>query len=130
MASRGRSVGVGLFMGRGAGKPRDLEIKLSALEQTPAVIDHLILLRPDDDVSLTGKSKAAWQESERRGRQTRLEPASLASFAALYAFPRWLTALGEALPPGQALPNLADPAAREVDSNQARIPYVQYHQDL
>ena len=101
-------VGVGLFMGRGAGKPRDLEIKLSALEQTPAVIDHLILLRPDDDVSLTGKSKAAWQESERRGRQTRLEPASLASFAALYAFPRWLTALGEALPPGQALPNLAD----------------------
>ena len=29
-----------------------------------------------------------------------------------------------------ALPNIADPAAREVDSNQARIPYVQYHQDL
>ena len=27
---------------------------------------------------------------------------------ALYAFPRWLTALGEALPPGQPLPNLAD----------------------
>jgi hypothetical protein len=101
-------VGVGLFMARGAGKPRDLEIKLGALELTPAVIDHLILLRPDDDVSLTGKSKAVWQESERRGRQTRLEPASLASFAALYAFPRWITALGEALPPGQALPNLAD----------------------
>ncbi len=101
-------VGVGLFMGRGAGKPRDLEIKLSALELTPTVIDHLILLRPDDDVALTGKSKAVWQESERRGRQTRLEPATLASFAALYAFPRWLTALGEALPPGQPLPNLAD----------------------
>ena len=63
---------------------------------------------PDDDVALTGKSKAVWQESERRGRQTRLEPATLASFAALYAFPRWLTALGEALPPGQPLPNLAD----------------------
>jgi hypothetical protein len=29
------------------------------------------------------------------------------------------------------LPNLADPAAtREIDSNQARVPYVQYHQDL
>jgi hypothetical protein len=101
-------VGVGLFMGRGAGKPRDLEIKLSTLEQTPAVIDHLILLRPDDDVGLTGKSKAVWQDSERRGRQTRLEPTSLADFAALYAFPRWLTVLGEALPPGQPLPNLAD----------------------
>jgi hypothetical protein len=101
-------VGVGLFMGRGAGKPRDLEIKLSALELTPTVIDHLILLRPDDDIALTGKSKTVWQESERRGRQTRLEPATLASFAALYGFPRWLTALGEALPPGQPLPNLAD----------------------
>jgi hypothetical protein len=101
-------VGVGLFMARGAGKPRDLEIKLSALELTPAVIDHLILLRPEDDVALTGKTKAAWQESERRGRQTRLEPVSLASLAALYAFPRWLTVLGEALPPGQPLPNLAE----------------------
>jgi hypothetical protein len=101
-------VGVGLFMGRGAGKPRDLEIKLSTLEQTPAMIDHLILMRPDDDVALTGKSKSIWQESERRGRQSRLEPISLANLAALYAFPRWLTALGEALPPGQALPNLAD----------------------
>jgi hypothetical protein len=101
-------VGVGLFMGRGAGKPRDLEIKLSTLEATPAVIDHLILLRPDDDVGLTGKSKAVWQESERRGRQARLEPVSLANFAALYALPRWLTALGEALPAGSPLPNLAD----------------------
>lgn len=101
-------VGVGLFMGRGAGKPRDLEIKLSTLELTPTVIDHLILLRPDDDVGLTGKSKAVWQDSERRGRQTRLEPVSLANFAALYALPRWLTALGEALPPGSPLPNLAD----------------------
>jgi hypothetical protein len=101
-------VGVGLFMGRGAGKPRDLEIKLSALELTPAVIDHLILLRPDDDVALTGKSKAIWQESERRGRQTRLEPVNMAGFAALYGFPRWQTVLGEALPPGQPLPNLAD----------------------
>ncbi len=101
-------VGVGLFMGRGAGKPRNLEIKLGALELTPTVIDHLILLRPDDNVALTGKSKTVWQESERRGRQTRLEPANLASFAAMYAFPRWLTALGEALPPGQPLPNLAD----------------------
>jgi hypothetical protein len=101
-------VGVGLFMGRGAGKPRDLEIKLSTLGITPTVIDHLILLRPDDDVGLTGKSKAVWQESERRGRQTRLEPVSMANFAALYALPRWLTALGEALPPGSPLPNLAD----------------------
>jgi hypothetical protein len=101
-------VGVGLFLGRGAGKPRDLEIKLGSLGLTPSVIDHLILLRPADDVSLTGKSKAIWQESERQGRHARLEPMMLEHFAMLYGFPRWLTALSEALPTGQALPNLAD----------------------
>ena len=101
-------IGVGLFLGRGAGKPRDLEIKLAALDMTPQVIDHLILLRPDDDIALTGKSKAIWQESEKRGRHARLEPLQLEHFAVLYGFPRWLAALGEALPPGQALPNLAD----------------------
>src|SRR5206468_6512507 len=51
-------VGIGLFLGRGAGKPKDLETKLSAMEATPQVIDHLILLRPEDDLALTGKSKA------------------------------------------------------------------------
>jgi hypothetical protein len=29
-----------------------------------------------------------------------------------------------------AVPNVNEPGAHEVDSNQARIPYVQYHQDL
>src|SRR5205085_9405843 len=64
-------VGVGLFLGRGAGKPRDLEIKLAALDMTPQVIDHLILLRPEDDIALSGKSKTIWQESEDR-KSTRL----------------------------------------------------------
>lgn len=101
-------VGVGLFLGRGTGKPRDLEIKLSALEQTPAVIDHLILLRPADDLALSGKSKAIWQESQKRGSHARLEPVHADHFAALYGLPRFLTTLGEALPPGAPLPNLAD----------------------
>jgi hypothetical protein len=101
-------VGIGLFLGRGPGKPRDLETKLSALEATPQVIDHLILLRPEDDLSLTGKSKALWQEAERRGRHARLEAVGLDGFAVLSGFPRFLAALGEALPAGQPLPNLAD----------------------
>jgi hypothetical protein len=101
-------VGVGLFLGKGPGKPRDLEIKLGALDLTPAAIDHLILLRPDDDVALTGKSKTIWQESERKGLHARLEPTQMDHFTMLYAFPRWLAALSESLPPGQALPNLAD----------------------
>jgi hypothetical protein len=101
-------VGVGLFLGRGPAKPRDLAIKLSALEVEPSVIDYLILLRPEDDLGLTGKSKAVWQESERRGRHARLEPISLDHFAALYAVPRVLASLTESLPEGQPLPNLAD----------------------
>ena len=60
-------VGAGLFLARGNGKPRDLEIKVAALDMTPQVIDHLILLRHDDDISLSGKSKTIWQDSERKG---------------------------------------------------------------
>jgi hypothetical protein len=101
-------VGIGLFLGRGAGKPKDLETKLSAMEATPPVIDHLILLRPEDDLALSGKSKGLWQEAERKGRHARLEAVSLDGFATLYGFPRWLAAAGEALPEGQPLPNLAD----------------------
>jgi len=101
-------VGIGLFLGRGPGKPKDLETKLAALELTPAVVDHLILLRPADDLTLSGKSKTLWQDAERRGRHARLEAVSLDGFAILYGFPRWLAAVGEALPPGQPLPNVAD----------------------
>jgi hypothetical protein len=101
-------VGIGLFLARGAGKPKDLEIKLGTMELQPTVVDHLILMRPDDDLSLTGKSKQAWAESERRGRHARLEPAALDGFALLSSFPRWLAAVREALPEGTPLPNLAD----------------------
>ena len=101
-------VGVGLFLGRGPAKPKDLGTKLSALETEPAVVDYLILLRPEDDLAVTGKSKTLWQEAEKRGRHIRMEPAPLDAFATLYAFPRLIAALQEALPEGQPLPNLAD----------------------
>jgi hypothetical protein len=101
-------VGIGLFLGRGPGKPKDLEIKLASMDAEPSVIDHLILLRPEDDLALSGKSKALWQEAERRGRHARLEALSLDGFAVLYGFPRWLAAVTESLPEGQPVPNLAD----------------------
>ncbi len=101
-------VGIGLFLGRGPAKPKDLTIKLTALDVEPSVIDHLILLRPEDDLQLTGKSKQLWQEAERRGRHARLEPVSVEGFASLYAFPRVVAALTEGLPEGQPLPNLAE----------------------
>ena len=101
-------VGIGLFLGRGPAKPRDLGAKLAALEAEPAVIDHLILLRPEDDLSLTGKSKTLWQGAEKHGRHARLEAVTAEAFALLSSLPRWLTALTETLPAGQQLPNLAD----------------------
>jgi hypothetical protein len=101
-------VGIGLFLARGAGKPKDLEVKLSVMDLEPAVVDHLILLRPEDDLTMTGKSKSLLQEAERKGKHTRLEPASLDGFAQLYSFPRWLAAVRESLPEGTPLPNLAD----------------------
>jgi hypothetical protein len=101
-------VGVGLFLGRGPAKPKDLGTKLAAFDAEPPVIDHLILLRPEDDLALSGKSKTLWQETERQGRHARLEAVNLDAFAVLYGFPRWLAAITEALPDGQPLPNLAD----------------------
>jgi hypothetical protein len=101
-------VGLGLFLARGAGKPKDLEVKLAVMDTEPAVVDHLILLRPEDDLTVTGKSKTLLQESERRGKLSRLEPVSLDGFALLYCFPRWLAAVRESLPEGTPLPNLAD----------------------
>ena len=101
-------VGVGLFLARGAGKPKDLEIKLGVMESQPQVVDHLILLRPEDDMTLTGKSKTLWADAERRGRHARLEAMSLDGYAVLYSFPRWLAAVRESLPEGTPVPNLAD----------------------
>jgi hypothetical protein len=101
-------VAVGLFLARGAGKPRELEIKFSLFEQQPAPLDLLILLRPEDDLSLTGRSKKLWDQAEQKGQLARLEPVSLDTLAQIYAFPRWLAALRESLPEGVPLPNLAD----------------------
>jgi hypothetical protein len=101
-------VGIGLFLAKSAGKPRDLETKLSSMDVEPPVIDHLILMRPEDDLSLTGKSKTLWQEAEKAGKHARLEPMTLESLGTLYSFPRWIAAMTEALPEGQPLPNLAD----------------------
>jgi hypothetical protein len=108
-------VGLGLFLARGAGKPKDLEVKLAVMDAQPVVVDHLILLRPEDDLTVTGKSKTLWQEAERRGKHARLEPVSLDGFAMLYAFPRWLAVVRESLPEGTPLPNLADVIQEKCD---------------
>ena len=101
-------VGIGLFLANGQGKSRDLSVKLSAWDLEPAVIDHLILLRPEADMMLVGKGKQAWQDMEKKGRHSRMEPLTLDGCASLYAFPRILASLAEGLVEGQPLPNLAN----------------------
>jgi hypothetical protein len=101
-------VGIGLFLAKGAGKPKDLEIKLSVMDQQPSVVDHLILLRPEDDLAITGKSKQCWGDAEKKGHHARIEAISLDALATLYGFPRWLAAVRESLPAGTPMPNLAD----------------------
>jgi hypothetical protein len=101
-------VGVGLFLAKGPGKPKDLEIKLNIFQVEPSMVDHLILLRPEDDLNLTGKSKTLWQDAERRGHHARLEAVGVDTLARLAAVPRWLSVLNEGLPEGTPLPNLAD----------------------
>ncbi|MGL6094333.1 MAG: hypothetical protein ACRC7O_00845, partial [Fimbriiglobus sp.] len=114
-------VGVGLFLARGAGKPKDLEVKLAVMDTEPQVVDHLILLRPEDDLGLTGKSKTLWADAEKRGKHARLEPASLDGFAWLYSFPRWLAVVREALPDGTPVPNLADVIQDKAEALLAQV---------
>ncbi len=101
-------VGIGLFLGRGQGKPKDLATKLGAFDIEPPVLDHLILLRPEDDPTLAGKSKQLWQELEQRGRHGRIELVGLDELSALFATPRFVSGLCESLPAGKPIPNQAD----------------------
>lgn len=101
-------VGIGLFLGRGQGKPKDLATKLGAFDIEPPVLDHLILLRPEDDPTLSGKSKQLWQELEQRGRHGRIELVGLDELSALFATPRFVSGLCESLPAGKPIPNQAD----------------------
>lgn len=101
-------LGIGLFLGKGQGKLKDLTTKLGALDIEPPVLDQLILLRPEDDPALSGKSKQAWLEQEQKGRHPRLELVGLDELAVLFAIPRIISSICESLPPGQAMPNEAD----------------------
>ena len=100
-AQQHQRVGIGLWLGRGVGKPRDLETKLRVFDHEEVPIDHLILLRPADDARLTGKSKAAWDQTIAAGRSLRLEPVDLEVFAKLHAFPQWMQQVHDSYPDDQ-----------------------------
>jgi hypothetical protein len=95
-----RNLGVGLWLGRGVGKPRDLEAKLAVFKKSPAVVDHLILFRPNDDLRLSGRSQSLWDESLAQGFSLRLEGVEIEGLAKLHAFPAWMQQLQESFPNG------------------------------
>jgi hypothetical protein len=95
-----RNLGVGLWLARGVGKPRDLEAKLAVFAKSPAVVDHLILFRPADDLRLSGRSQSLWDESVARGLSVRLEGIEIEGLAKLFAFPAWMQQLQESFPNG------------------------------
>lgn len=93
-----KTLGVGLWLGRGVGKPRDLEAKLSVFQKQPVVVDHLILFRPSDDIRLSGRSQTLWDEAVAKGCSLRLEAVELDALAKLHAFPAWMQQLQDSFP--------------------------------
>lgn len=114
-------VGIGLWLGRGIAKPRDLETKLRVFESEPCPIDHLILVRPADDARLTGKTGQAWSAAVERHWSVRLELADLDDFAKLHSYPRWAHLLGEAQLPPSAMSKLAQFLANETGGILQRL---------
>jgi hypothetical protein len=96
-----RRCGLGLWLGRGVGKPKDLEAKLGAFDVPDENIDHLILFRPNDDARLSGRSQTAWEKAVADGRSLRIEAVDLDVFARLYAYPHWMQQVQDAYPDGE-----------------------------
>jgi hypothetical protein len=97
-----RNLGVGLWLGRGVGKPRDLEAKLAVFKKAPPICDHLILFRPNDDLRLSGRSQTLWDEALAHGCSLRLEGVDIDALAKLHAFPAWMQLLQDSYPNGEA----------------------------
>jgi hypothetical protein len=99
-----RTVAVGLWLGRGVGKPRDLEVKLKVFEHPGA--DRLVLLRPEDDVRLSGRTQTVWGDALAGGRNVELEPVGLDRLSRLHALPRWWQQATEAMGGGAPPPEV------------------------
>lgn len=89
-SGRKQMVGVGLWLGRGVGKPRDLDTKLEVFLKKPCPIDYLILMRPADDARLSGKTQAAFDQAIAANHGVRIEAVDQDVFAKMHAFPRWM----------------------------------------
>ena len=99
---RRHRVALGPILGEGRSMPKDLEIKLSALEQRPALADQLIVLWPVQQggievQQLPTATRQIWDRSA-AGRPVRLCALPLPDFAWLLGFPEWLSQYAAAMP--------------------------------
>jgi hypothetical protein len=87
---------LGPILGEGRSMPKDLEVKLSVLDQRPALADHLAVLWPVaqgttiEAKQLPAATRQIWDTSA-AGRPVSLCPLPLSDFAWLLGFPEWLT---------------------------------------
>ncbi|MCL4205000.1 MAG: hypothetical protein KJ000_21170 [Pirellulaceae bacterium] len=88
-------VALGPILGEGRSMPKDLEVKLSSLDQRPALADQLVALWPVSQGTIEAKqlppaTRQIWEQSAAT-RPVRLCPLPMTDFAWLLGFPEWLT---------------------------------------
>jgi len=88
-------VALGPILGEGRSMPKDLEVKLSVLQQRPALADQLVVLWPVQQGPVEAKqlppaTRQIWQQSA-ASRPVCLCPLPMTDFAWLLGFPEWLT---------------------------------------
>ncbi|NLF71517.1 MAG: AAA family ATPase [Candidatus Anammoximicrobium sp.] len=87
-------VALGPILGEGRAMPRDLEIKLSALQQRPSLADQLVVLWPVQQGPIEAKqlppaTRQIWEQSAAT-RPVWLCPLPMTDFAWLLGLPEWL----------------------------------------
>ena len=91
---RAERVALGPLLGEGRSMPKDLEVKLSVLDQRPAIADELTVLLPFKQgpiaaQDLPAATRQVWETSAAR-RPISLCPLPSLDFAWLLGFPEWL----------------------------------------
>jgi hypothetical protein len=92
--SRTCRVALGPILGEGRSMPKDLEVKLSSLQQRPSLADQLVVLwpvqqGPIDAKQLPPATRQIWEQSAAT-RPVWLCPLPMTDFAWLLGFPEWL----------------------------------------
>jgi hypothetical protein len=100
-------VALGPILGEGRSMPKDLEVKLSSLEQRPALADQLVALWPVAQGTIEAKqlppaTRQIWEQSAAT-RPVWLCSLPMTDFAWLLGFPEWLTQQAAAATSPEAL---------------------------